>query len=290
MRAFYREYLQIPLHGKIKDKVMSARVILTATIIAACLICMSLTAYAYFSYSVSSGVNTLVSAHFDAGVTVKKDGNEVTLGVGRTPKELTASSLSAGEYTVEMTHGGTASTGFCVITVTVGRKENVYHTHQLWKVEESGHPHSMTVTLTLPEGASLSVYSHWGTSSHYALYALGESSPFYLHHGAEVEISPYIPPMYSPKPPSMTTEEPKDTIEEELPDVYIVESGDNLSKIAKKYGISYQRLMAYNGLTSDVIYAGQELAIPPEDWQMPPATQETKNENTETEPNETTGG
>ena len=44
---------------------------------------------------------------------------------------------------------------------------------------------------------------------------------------------------------------------------YIVEAGDTLSEIAKKYGISYQKLADYNGITNvNLIKVGQVLKIP----------------------------
>lgn len=45
--------------------------------------------------------------------------------------------------------------------------------------------------------------------------------------------------------------------------VYTVKSGDTLSDIATKYGITYQQLASYNGISDpNVIYIGQEILIP----------------------------
>lgn len=44
--------------------------------------------------------------------------------------------------------------------------------------------------------------------------------------------------------------------------IYVVQRGDTLSAIARRYNISVQTLMSYNGLTSTTIYVGQRLAIP----------------------------
>ena len=43
---------------------------------------------------------------------------------------------------------------------------------------------------------------------------------------------------------------------------YKVKSGDNLGKIAKKYGVTIKAIKAKNNLKSDRIYAGQKLKIP----------------------------
>ncbi|HAU31902.1 MAG: Cell wall hydrolase SleB [Desulfotomaculum sp. 46_296] len=47
---------------------------------------------------------------------------------------------------------------------------------------------------------------------------------------------------------------------------YYVLPGDTLYQIGLKFGLSYLKIMSYNGLTSDYIYAGQTLYIP--GWQQ----------------------
>jgi LysM repeat protein len=45
---------------------------------------------------------------------------------------------------------------------------------------------------------------------------------------------------------------------------YVVKAGDNLYRIALSFGLSYQQLAQYNGITDpNSIYAGQVLRIPP---------------------------
>lgn len=44
--------------------------------------------------------------------------------------------------------------------------------------------------------------------------------------------------------------------------VYIVQQGDTLSAIARRYGVTVQALVTYNSLTSTTIYVGQRLLIP----------------------------
>ena len=44
---------------------------------------------------------------------------------------------------------------------------------------------------------------------------------------------------------------------------YTVVAGDTLSKIAAKYGTTYQKLAAYNGITNpNIIRVGQKIKIP----------------------------
>jgi LysM repeat protein len=46
---------------------------------------------------------------------------------------------------------------------------------------------------------------------------------------------------------------------------YVVETGDTLWSIAIRFGTSVEAIKARNGLTSDIIYKGQELVIPGSD-------------------------
>lgn len=65
---------------------------------------------------------------------------------------------------------------------------------------------------------------------------------------------------YATAAPSGTSE-PSTSNENEV--VYTVVEGDTLSKIAAKYGTTYQKLAEYNGITNpNVIRAGQKIKIP----------------------------
>ena len=44
--------------------------------------------------------------------------------------------------------------------------------------------------------------------------------------------------------------------------IYVVKSGDNLTKIAEKYGTTPKAIKAANDLTTDRITVGQKLKIP----------------------------
>jgi LysM repeat protein len=67
-------------------------------------------------------------------------------------------------------------------------------------------------------------------------------------------------------PASTTTAAPATTTT--VPNEYIVQKGDSLGKIAKKFGVTVADLVGLNGITNpDKIVEGQRLKIPP-----PPAT------------------
>ncbi|MBI4770973.1 MAG: LysM peptidoglycan-binding domain-containing protein [Chloroflexi bacterium] len=62
------------------------------------------------------------------------------------------------------------------------------------------------------------------------------------------------------------------------PTRYTVQPGDNLFRISLRFGVTVAAIQAANGLTSWLIYAGQELIIPgatgvaPTPMPAPPAT------------------
>jgi LysM repeat protein len=71
-----------------------------------------------------------------------------------------------------------------------------------------------------------------------------------------VEITPVDSP--TPAPPSPTAGPPGEPI------VYKVQSGDSLSSIADKFGVTVDDIVKVNNIANpNEIYAGQELIIPP---------------------------
>lgn len=62
---------------------------------------------------------------------------------------------------------------------------------------------------------------------------------------------------------SSSTPAPAPTPAQTAETVYTVKSGDTLSAIAAKYGTTYQKLAAYNGITNpNIIHVGQKIKIP----------------------------
>lgn len=61
-------------------------------------------------------------------------------------------------------------------------------------------------------------------------------------------------PTPSPTPTLTPTPEPQ---------VYVVQSGDTLSTIAQRFGVTVERLREYNGLSGNNLSVGQQILIPP---------------------------
>ena len=165
MRKLYNEFFYIPKHGRVREKVMLTRIAMTVTIVIMCLAAMSITAYAYFSYNITSGSNIIKAANFDANVSITiKDSSNDPVTVTKDGKVQTAN-LDAGKYTIELTKGtSTADTGFCVISIG----DKTYYTDQIGvDVKKDLTDATVKFDLWLSSPTKLEVLSHWGTSVYY---------------------------------------------------------------------------------------------------------------------------
>ena len=310
MTELYKEYFYIPEDGKIRDKVIVVRMIITVTVMLACLAAMTYSAYAYFSHSITSGSNIIKSADYSLTVTMPD---------GILPEAGGYYHLSNGvTYTVKLEKQGTAKTGFCVIEVTAGARTTRYHTQQIGLANGA---ETLTLSFTIdttaiPTGEKVKVkfIPHWGTSSHYndENYK-GTNGELYIEAGETVKITLPAPslkvPMHtSPETlfvpettsePTETTTEPTETTSPVETDavttdavttdavtepeteaattaaeiVYTVKEGDKLWMIADKHGVALASLVAYNNIANpDRIIPGQKLRIPPAGWTVPTET------------------
>ena len=184
MRKLYNEFFYIPKHGKIREKVMLTRLISTITIVIVCLAAMSITAYAYFSYNITSGSNTIKAASFYTDVTVQitdADGNAVE-NSNITPitsdnRKFRIEGLEVGKwYQFTITKNevrNTAQTGF--IIVSAEGCPVTYHTQQLGvdKSVPGEYTPAIIFKLMITDATDVILESHWGTSSCYSEYQIG---------------------------------------------------------------------------------------------------------------------
>ena len=180
MRKLYNEFFYIPKHGKIREKVMLTRVAMTITIVIMCLAAMSITAYAYFSYNVTSGSSIIKAANFEASVSISITENDSSTAVEVT-KQNNASytaDLKAGKtYTIMLdeSEDSTAKTGFCIVSA-IGCPD-IYHSQQIGAdaAVDGEFTDKVTFQLKVTADTTVTFLSHWGTSSYY-----GESNKLYI--------------------------------------------------------------------------------------------------------------
>ncbi len=251
MGKLYREFFYVPKYGKINDKVMTVRVMLSAFVIIACLTALSLSAYAWFSFSVASGTNTIKTADFD-----------ITVSIPSAEPEEGVYSLANGEYSVLLTKTGNAKTGFCIVEIAVGEAKTTFHTQQLGK-DEGVERGELTFTVQvsgLSEPATVSFTPHWGTSSYYS----DNESPLYITDASTVSVTadgagPLEEEKGSPTEGTETSSDPEQTER-----IHTVVEGENLTWIANDYNTTAQAIADYNGLEDmRTLQIGQQLKIPP---------------------------
>lgn len=193
MRKLYNEFFYIPKHGKVREKVMLTRIAMTVTIVIMCLAAMSITAYAYFSYNITSGSNIIKSASFYTDVTVQITAEDGTAGdtitTNTSDHKSHSAELSANKtYTITVKHNdrSTAQTGFVIVTAE--GCETRYHTQQLGR---DGNGNTYTITFKLTPGANTIVTfrSHWGTSTYYEYAGDSDNNiEEYILDGEDIEL------------------------------------------------------------------------------------------------------
>lgn len=300
MRKLYNEFFYIPKYGKIREKVMLARVAMTVVIMVVCLAAMSITAYAYFSHNVTSASNTIQAANFEAQITVtstEQNGGTVNPS-SMTGKKTVFTFADTGTYTVELEKGNnsTAKTGFCIIYIG----DKTYHTQQIGVDINANNEQRdlVSFTLTIHEpNAVVTIESHWGTSSYYG-FNVDENYIVNSNPTREIVIgNPVNGASDSDEEKENTSDEKNETETTPTEVMHTVAANETLSAIAANYGVSVNQIVAYNEINDpNNIQVGQVLKIPPVDYEVPadntePTTTTTEPAVTEpqaTEPTETT--
>lgn len=176
MRKLFNEFFYIPQHGKVREKVMLTRLVSLITIVILCLAAMSITAYAYFSYNVTSGSNIIRSATFKTEVQVQiTDSNgkavDTVKPITSDYKSFKIEGLTVGEtYTISVApikDEKAAKTGFVI--VTADNCPDTYYTQQLGKDEkvEGGETNKLSFEIMITDSTTVYLRAHWGTSSYY---------------------------------------------------------------------------------------------------------------------------
>ncbi len=167
MSNLYLRFFHIPKHEKVRESVMLMRAALTVGVILFCLAAMSLSAYAYFSYNVTSRDTHLQAAVFDVDVTVQhtdKDGEQVDVSLDDTRRYVAQLSGNTTYYvTIRVAEKSTTCKGYLMVKTENG---DPYYTQQFFKTATS----EMVNTdffVTPTADTKLYFLTCWGTSSHY---------------------------------------------------------------------------------------------------------------------------
>lgn len=116
MKKLYEKYLHVPEKGKMKEKVFICRIAIAIVCMVCCLSAMGFSAYAYFTSSVTSGLNTIQAAVYSTDIVVV-DSSNVLVSETKAEDATKSYSLRKGIYSVTIVAQGTATTGYCKVVV-----------------------------------------------------------------------------------------------------------------------------------------------------------------------------
>lgn len=223
-----------------------------------------ITAYAYFSSAVNVNVASVVAAEYNLVFTITDELDSEVNPVGG------VYSLDEGNYRVSIRSEETesnAKTGFCKVYIN----QTEYHTAQIGTDvnTDTGKRETITFTIVVPGSAdaSVSFEAHWGTSSNYGYVSDKLENEYYIENEDVITVADSSGTI--DRTPEVESSEQIVTIQE----------GYTLSDIAEKYKTTVDKILAYNNIAdSNMIQIGDEIKIPPEDYEIPepePVTEET---------------
>ena len=175
MNEMFKTFSDVKKEEKISDKTLVSRIGISAVIVIVCLIAMSISAYAYFSYNVSSQVTRITSASYDLAVTPPESMNASDVYV------LKNEDAEDKEYIFVVSTvgtGSTASVGYCKILLWTSQdldtngnvdreKAQLFYTKPIWSVAdaENDRPDTRTLKITVPAGETvrISLVAEWGS-------------------------------------------------------------------------------------------------------------------------------
>ena len=193
MKKLYNEFFYVPKHGKVRENVMMTRLAVTVVTMLLCLFAITLTAYAYFSYNVSSGFNVIKSANFEADVSIQITDNDAEVvkvnKIDNTTHTVYLEADKTYSVTLDESENSTANTGFCIVTAQ--GCPLVYHTQQLGADEsaEGGRTAIIKFELKVNVSTVVNFISHWGTSSYYDEdKEKGDNDSLYITNGEVISM------------------------------------------------------------------------------------------------------
>ena len=111
MRELYNEYFYVPKEGKVREKVLFSRIAVAVIIMLIWMSAIGFTAYAYFTCSVTSGINTITSATYGMETEiVDSDDSQTKLEPSSQDGMTSIYEVGAGVYNITLTATGTATT------------------------------------------------------------------------------------------------------------------------------------------------------------------------------------
>ena len=269
LKRFVKSLFYVPKYAKVTDKSLSRMIISSVLGIMLCGVCLAGLSWAWFSSSVTGATDNIITADFTAEVTFSQNGvafEPLTENGGYT--------LTGGIYTVTVSAGGSASTGYCKVKLELtGGAVNTYHTIQLYPAGGDGKPQSVEFTVNASDGAFLAISPQWGTFANSQNESLISGAPDGLNTIPATLTATDFNIDLAEDLPENTAETDATETPTDAEQSYTVQNGDTLYDIAVQYGTTVAALSAYNNITNPaLIEAGTTLKIPPAGYTVPETT------------------
>ncbi|MBR6792790.1 MAG: hypothetical protein IKM48_00350 [Clostridia bacterium] len=162
MKELYLNFLHIPKGGKVPEKVMLARIAISIAFILMCLAAMSVSAYAFFTSTVTSPASVIQSAVYQ--LEVIPNGFEEQDGVY--PLSNDANAVKTFDFTIKPTEQSNAKVGYAKIIIDDGETKLEIFTAPIWTDSEKGPvSRSFAVDVAPKSAVTMTVISQWGSCS-----------------------------------------------------------------------------------------------------------------------------
>lgn len=170
MKEVYQKLLYVPKHGKVPEKVMLVRVGISIACIIFCLAAMSVSAYAFFTSTVTSTGSVLQSAQYDLAISSDHFTEESGVCVLDNSE---GNEVKTFEFTIQTTENSTASHGYAKIVAEIPSENEVkmatFYTEPIWSwsAAEDGKPNARSYSFDVKAGevVKLSITVNWGSCS-----------------------------------------------------------------------------------------------------------------------------
>ena len=164
MKKFYDKHLRVNDDELISNSTFVANIVFSMFVMVICVAMMSMSAFAYFSYSLSSSHNTIVSASYSLSVVNKQGVPEERDEPGVFILDNSSNSIDA-VYSFEVKKMGTASVGFAQVIVINGDGEKIFDEYTSPIGDDVAEARYFDVTVPYGTFYTVKVIAHWGTCS-----------------------------------------------------------------------------------------------------------------------------
>lgn len=191
-KKLFSGLLYVPKHGKVSDKEFTRIMISSVLGIMLCVICLAGLTWAWFSGSVSSAANNITAASFNIQIDVNVKGTETPVSPTVENGIYSFSLENNKAYDVKITADGTATTGYCGVTLG----ENSYHTIQIFNISDESRsgsllstdrPQEITFTVNATDSTLLKIVPQWGSYAipQWGSYAIAEGEKLIGNENSE---------------------------------------------------------------------------------------------------------